>query len=95
MLGWRRLSGNILLIVVLLVVCVIFTMNHNQKLIRIQKAVINNMALANKLGVTGVPGFIIGTVDRNDPRKITGISMIRGALPLGNFQKELDAALLR
>jgi predicted DsbA family dithiol-disulfide isomerase len=49
--------------------------------------------LANKLGINGVPGFIIGTVDKNDPRKVTGISVIRGARPLGNFRQELDSAL--
>jgi len=58
-------------------------------------AVRKDMELANKLGVNGVPGFIIGTIDRNDPRKVTGISMIRGAVPFANFQKELDAVLLR
>jgi len=54
-----------------------------------------DMELANKLGINGVPGFIIGTVDENDPRKVTGISMIRGAMPFGAFQQELDAALKR
>jgi len=54
-----------------------------------------NIALANKLGVNGVPSFIIGTVDKTDPRKVTGISIIRGAMPIGNFQQELDAALLQ
>ena len=52
-----------------------------------------DIELANKLGVNGVPGFIIGTVDKNDPRKVTGISMIRGAMPFGNFQQEIDLAL--
>ena len=56
-------------------------------------AVRNNMALASKLGVNGVPGFIIGTIDKNDSSKVTGISMIRGAMPLAIFQKELDTAL--
>ena len=54
-----------------------------------------DMELANKLGVNGVPGFIIGTVSRTDPRKVTGISMIRGAMPLGAFQQEIDSALKR
>jgi protein-disulfide isomerase len=58
-------------------------------------AVNKDMELANKLGVNGVPGFIIGTVDENDPGKVTGISMIRGAMPFDNFQNELDAALRR
>ena len=39
------------------------------------------MVLAKELGINVVPGFIIGTVDGSDPRKATGISMIRGAVP--------------
>jgi len=58
-------------------------------------AVNRDMALANELGISGVPGFIIGTVDEKDPRAVTGISEIRGAAPFGNFQHELDAALRR
>jgi protein-disulfide isomerase len=60
---------------------------------RYRDSVNKNMALANSLGVNGVPGFIIGTVDTKDPRKVTGVSMIRGAMPFGAFQQELDAAL--
>ena len=60
-----------------------------------KEAVRKDMVLASKLGVTGVPGFIIGTVDENDPRKVTGISMIRGAMPIASFQNEIDAALKR
>jgi protein-disulfide isomerase len=56
-------------------------------------AVSKNMARAKELGISGVPGFIIGTVDAKDSRKVTGISMIRGAVPLGNFQQELNSAL--
>ena len=56
-------------------------------------AVNRDLELANKMGMLGVPGFIIGTVNENDPRKVTGISMIRGAMPLGAFKQELDAAL--
>ena len=52
-----------------------------------------DMALANKLGVNGVPGFIIGTVGKSDPRKVTGISIIRGAMPFANFQREISEAL--
>jgi len=58
-------------------------------------AVNNDMELAKELGVTGVPGFIIGIVDETDPRKVKGISMIRGAMPIVAFQQEIDAALKR
>jgi protein-disulfide isomerase len=56
-----------------------------------------NIALAQKLGISGVPGFIIGSVEpakSGAPMKIKGISMIRGAVPLADFQKEIDAALM-
>ena len=56
-------------------------------------AVSRNMALAKELGINGVPGFIIGTTYALDSRKVTGISMIRGAVPFANFQKEIDAAI--
>ena len=58
-------------------------------------AVISNMALSKELGMLGVPGFIIGamgTDDAKDSRKVTGISMIRGAMPITSFQKEIEAA---
>jgi protein-disulfide isomerase len=58
-----------------------------------KSAVSGNMALAGKLGITGVPAFIIGTVDSKNPRKATGVSIIRGALPLENFKREIDSAL--
>ena len=53
----------------------------------------NNMALARKLGITGVPGFIIGLVDAQNPGRIKGISSVRGAAPYANFQKEIETAL--
>ena len=53
----------------------------------------NGMELAKKLGMSGVPGFIIGMADANDSRKVTGISMIRGAVPVSNFQNEIEAAI--
>jgi protein-disulfide isomerase len=52
-----------------------------------------DIELAVDLGMTGVPGFIIGTVDAGDPRKIRGISSMRGALPFLAFQQEISSAL--
>jgi len=60
-----------------------------------REAVSSNMALSKELGMLGVPGFIIGamgTDDAKDSRKVTGISMIRGAMPITSFQKEIEAA---
>ena len=56
-------------------------------------AVNSNIALANELGMTGVPGFIIGSIDASNPRNVTVISEIRGAMPFEAFQREIDAAL--
>ena len=56
-------------------------------------AVRKDMALTQKLGINGVPGFIIGRVESNNPMKIKGIAMIQGAMPFARFQQELDAVL--
>jgi len=52
-----------------------------------------NMALALKLGITGVPGFVIGLVDSENPGNVKVISSIRGAVPFSNFKKEIEAAI--
>ena len=56
-------------------------------------AINNDMELAKKLGMSGVPGFIIGIVDSQNPGKIKGITSILGAQPVSNFQKEIEAAI--
>lgn len=53
----------------------------------------NNMSLALKLGMTGVPGFIIGRVDSQNPGSVKGISSVLGAQPFSNFQKEIEVAI--
>ena len=53
----------------------------------------NNIALARELGMSGVPGFVIGLVDSQDPGSVKGVSTIRGAQPFTNFQKEFASAL--
>jgi len=58
-----------------------------------KERVSDNMALALRLEITGVPGFIIGLVDSQNSGSVTGISSIRGALPFSNFQKEIDSAI--
>jgi protein-disulfide isomerase len=47
-------------------------------------------SIATKLGIPGVPGFIIAI---NGGHKAIGISFMRGAQPFANFQKEIDQAL--
>jgi protein-disulfide isomerase len=53
-----------------------------------------NSVLASKIGIKGVPGFIIAATDIKDPSKATGISYIPGALPFDTFQKEINNALM-
>jgi len=57
-----------------------------------KEKVSNNMALARRLEIAGVPGFIIGRVDSQNPAGVKGISSVRGALPFSSFQKEIEAA---
>ena len=52
-----------------------------------------NMALARSMGITGVPGFVIGFVDAQNPGSVKGISSVRGAMPFTSFQKEIEAAI--
>ena len=58
-----------------------------------KESVNNNMELARKLGITGVPGFVIGLIDTQNPGNVKGISSIRGAMPFPNFQKEIETAM--
>jgi protein-disulfide isomerase len=53
----------------------------------------SEIAMAAKLGMTGVPGFILAARDPQNPLKAKGLSAIRGAMPLQMFQKEIDQAL--
>jgi protein-disulfide isomerase len=53
----------------------------------------NNTALALKMGVTGVPGFILAFSNPLQPTKAKGITFIRGAQPFSSFQKEIEHAL--
>jgi protein-disulfide isomerase len=51
------------------------------------------LSIASKLGIQGVPGFIIASIDPNNPTKAQAISVIRGAIPYIEFQKEINKAL--
>lgn len=53
----------------------------------------NEKELASKLGVKGVPGFILASRDPLNPLLLKGITFIPGAQPYNNFQKEIDRAL--
>jgi protein-disulfide isomerase len=52
-----------------------------------------DMALAQKLGVAGTPGFLLALTDPKDPQKVSGLSVIRGAVPFATFKAEIDREL--
>lgn len=47
-------------------------------------------SLAMKLGITGVPGFILAYSDPKSPTKAKSISFIRGAQPFDLFQRIIN-----
>jgi protein-disulfide isomerase len=49
--------------------------------------------LANKLGISGVPGFVLAESNPDNPSRVKGISFIAGAQPFEYFRKEIDQAL--
>jgi protein-disulfide isomerase len=51
------------------------------------------IAWVSKIGITGVPGFILASVNKQDPTKARGIAFLRGAQPFDNFKKAIDLAL--
>jgi len=60
-------------------------------------AVDADVALAQTLGVDGVPGFVLARVEAADaggrPLKVRGVAAVQGALPFAAFRREIDAAL--
>ena len=52
-----------------------------------------DVATASRLGITGVPGFVLAARDPQNPSKVKGIRAIRGAVPLSTFRMEIDQAL--
>ena len=57
------------------------------------QAVRADIAVAQKLGITGTPSFLLALSDPKDDQKVTGLSLLRGAQPFNNFKTELDKAL--
>ena len=56
-------------------------------------AIRSDLAIADKLGITGTPSFVLAVSDPDDPAKVEGLALIRGAKPFEDFKKEIDAAL--
>ncbi len=55
-------------------------------------AVRSDLAEARKAGASGTPSFVVGLVDEKDPRKVHGLTFIRGAQPFAAFKVALDDA---
>jgi len=56
-------------------------------------AVRADLAESQKAGITGTPGFVLATTDAKDPKKVKGLSFLRGAQPFASFKTALDQAL--
>jgi protein-disulfide isomerase len=56
-------------------------------------AVKADLAESQKAGITGTPGFVLATTDPKDPKKVKGLSFLRGAQPFAAFKTALDQAL--
>ena len=57
------------------------------------EAVRKNMAIADSLGITVTPSFVIAEADDRDPSKIKGIDMVRGAQEFEAFEQAINRAL--
>ena len=57
------------------------------------EAIRADMKEAQKVGITGTPGFVIGLTDPKDPTKVKGLSFIRGAQAFAAFKSQIDPAL--
>ena len=47
-------------------------------------------ARAKRLGISGIPSFILAAADPYNPRKAKGVSFVLGVHPFGSFQKEIE-----
>jgi len=83
---WQQIEKSSLFILILYSELeILYAWNYKIDIIDINgNAVSGNMALAKELGMSGVPGFIIGTIGTagaEDSSRVTGISLVRGAVP--------------
>jgi protein-disulfide isomerase len=56
-------------------------------------AIREDMAEAAKAGARGTPSFLLAKTNPDDPTKVTGISVLRGAQPFATFRTQIEAAL--
>lgn len=53
----------------------------------------SDMAVAQKIGATGTPSFILARTHPDDPTRVTGITFLRGAQPYPAFKTLIDRNL--
>jgi protein-disulfide isomerase len=58
---------------------------------KFDQAIRQDMAQAEKAGMTGTPSFLLATTDEHG--RLKGQRVIRGAQPFANFKAQIDAAL--
>jgi protein-disulfide isomerase len=56
-------------------------------------AVRADMAQAAAAGITGTPGFVVALTDPKNPRKVKGVTVLKGAHPFASFKPAIDQAL--
>jgi protein-disulfide isomerase len=52
-----------------------------------------DMAEGQKAGVTGVPAFLMGVTDQNNPKTLKATEKIVGAQPYAKFKETIDSLL--
>jgi predicted DsbA family dithiol-disulfide isomerase len=52
-----------------------------------------DMAQAAKAGITGTPGFLLALTDPKDPKKVRGVTVLKGAHPFDSFKPAIEQAL--
>ena len=57
-------------------------------------AIRTDITAAQKLGINSTPSFLLATTDPNEPTRVKGLSLVRGAQPFGSFKLEIDKALV-
>lgn len=52
-----------------------------------------DMYVAQQIGATGTPSFVLAITDPENPLKVKGVAFIRGAQPFSTFRSQIDQAL--
>ena len=60
---------------------------------RYADSVRQDIAKAGELGINGTPSFVLARTDPEDPSRVKGLGLLRGAQPFSNFKQAIDQAL--